>query len=256
MSNTAFQFNAMQYEPIGPAVELWPDGWVKVVGTEIEIKPNAGNTSGRISMQIKALEGPMNGKIHFIGLNVFHDNPQTVEIANRQLSAITYVTIGAMKGQYQFQDLRELLNIPFYVMAQNKTDEKNVTRTNFVAFRDVNGNEPKGQGQGSGAAPSFGGPPAQQPPPQQQQQQPGGWQQPQQPQQQQPQNPAPPSPAGGGWQAPQNPNPAPAPGGWAPPNNAPPANGAPPNNAPPQQQQPWNAGGGQQQQTDAAPWRK
>lgn len=255
MSNTAFQFNAMQYEPIGPAVELWPDGWVKVVGTEIEIKPNAGNTSGRISMQIKALEGPMNGKIHFIGLNVFHDNPQTVEIANRQLSAITYVTIGAMKGQYQFQDLRELLNIPFYVMAQNKTDEKNVTRTNFVAFRDVNGNEPKGQGQGSGAAPSFGGPPAQQPPPQQQQQ-PGGWQQPQQPQQQQPQNPAPPSPAGGGWQAPQNPNPAPAPGGWAPPNNAPPANGAPPNNAPPQQQQPWNAGGGQQQQTDAAPWRK
>jgi hypothetical protein len=252
------QFDARQFEPSGPGVEQWPDGWVKVVGVDAKVQPNSGGNSGRLSIQIKALEGPMHDKTHFIGFNLWHDNPQTVEIANRQLTSLTLVTLGANKNQFGFQHENELLNIPFYVLATNKRGDDGVARTNFTAFKDVNGREPKdilaGTGPSGGApasAPAWGSAP-QQP----QQPQPSGWGgapqgNPQQPAQQPAQQPwgggaqqgTPPNgagnqPAGGG---------APG-GGW----NGPGAqNGASPSN--PQGGAPWQQGGGQPQQPAPAP---
>lgn len=248
-----YQFNALQYEPMGPAVENWPDGWVLVVAKTTEMKPNQGGNTGRLSIQVEALEGPMKGKQHYIGLNLFHDNPQTVEIANRQLTSIVHVTLGANKNQFNFNDTNEICGYPFYALVANKTDDKNVTRTNFVGFRDQRGNEPKGNAGGGGGPSPGPGPGAgwQSGPAQQPQTQPpaDNWQQ--QPQQQPPNN--------GGGQPWQN-----GPGGGAPAQQPPPQQQQPwqqpQTQQPPQQpqQQPWNpAGGGQpQQQQDAAPWRR
>jgi hypothetical protein len=171
-----------------------------------------------LGLTLQAIDGPLKGKTAFLGLNLWHSNPQTVEIANKVLSAITYVTIGANKGTIQFNDTSELHNIPFMVLASRQKDDP--TRNEFRQFRDIRGNDPKGQppatalqmagAGGPGGAPQGG--PAFAPPPQQAQQPPQAFQPPPGPQA------APafqPPPNGGGFQPPPNPQmPPQQPNGW------------------------------------------
>lgn len=117
--------------------------------------------------------------------NLWHDNPQTVEIAQKQLSAVCHAT-----GIYKLDMAKggaELLNAS--LMIEVREQPKNAAYNEVFKVYDKNGNEP---GQ-----PAQQGQQAQQP---QQSQQPA-WQQ---PAQQQPQNqPQPqPQPQGGGqpWQ--------------------------------------------------------
>jgi hypothetical protein len=254
---THLPFNAAQFEP-STGLNPWVDGWHPVVLTSIEPKGNQGGDSGRLECVIQALDGPHKGTNQRFGLNLWHSNPQTVEIANRQLSAITYVTIG-MQGRLNFNDTSELLNIPFLIQASRQKDNPNMN--DFRAVKDIQGGDPKtGTGRGqvqivqaapAGGAPAhsftapagapaftppnpaggptqFAAPPAATAPAPA----PGGWAQPQQQQQQQqpqqpafqPQQPQQPTQA---WAPPQGaapaPAPAPAPGGWAPPPGAAPA---------------------------------
>ena len=176
--------------------------------------------------------------------NLWHDNPQTVEIAQKQLSALCHAT-GIFKLDWTNQGaaLRGARGTMEVVNQTKKNAEGKYEETGYVEVKkvyDAAGNEP--------------GKPAQQAAPMQQQPN-GGWTQPQQPQQQQGNwaNP----PAQQGWQPPQQQQaPFTAPSG---PNTA-------PQNAPgqmPQQGQaamPGPAQGGWQQQPqqnpigNAPPW--
>jgi hypothetical protein len=144
---TQLPFNAAQFEP-STGLNPWVDGWHPVVLTSIEPKGNQGGDSGRLECVIQALDGPHKGTNQRFGLNLWHSNPQTVEIANRQLSAITYVTIG-MQGRLNFNDTSELLNIPFLIQASRQKDNPNMN--DFRAVKDIQGGDPKtGTGPGSG----------------------------------------------------------------------------------------------------------
>jgi hypothetical protein len=239
-----FTFNAAQYEP-ATGLPLWIDGWHPVVLTSIEPKENntpdpaTGQKTGRLECTIQAIDGPHKGQTQRFGLNLWHSSAQTVEIANRFMSALIYVTIGFHQNRLTInQDTQELCNIPFLIQASRQKDNPNMN--DFRAVKDIQGGDPKtGAGRGTiqivqapptpagGAGPSFQTPPGGPqfaPPPAA-----GGPAPVQQPgfgaPQQQPAFAAP--PAGG-------PAPAPAAGGWAPPNGAP--AGAPPAGgwAPPQ----------------------
>ena len=228
-------FNANNFDPTQGVGGL-PIGRHPVIVESSEVKANKANDGGYLQLNLKVIDGPQAGTVGAYRVNLYHSNPQTVEIANRQLSAISHVT-----GVFMIQDSAQLHNIPFIVEVGPQKNDAQYTEVKKVF--DINGNEPGKPAQGGGAAQpqnngGFGG----------QQQQPNNGQQQQPPanggfggQQQQP-----PANGGGAWGGQQ--------GGQQPNNNGggfqPPAG---------QQQQPQGGGqaGGWQQGANAggaAPW--
>lgn len=196
-----------------------------------------------LEIVLRCVEGPYNGQEAPLRLNLQHENPQAVQMANGQLSALCHVT-----GVLRAQTIAEMMNRPFRVVsvAQPQTDaDKQAGKqpyTNLAdnGIRDVNGNRPsKGAGvQTAQTAPQQPSqPPQMQQPPQGQ----GGWGG--APAGAPAQNTQPPQNAQGGWG-----NQAPPQGNQQPPQGDPNANwgGQAPQNtqAPPQGQQGgWNGGG-------------
>ena len=212
-------FNAQQYDPTQGGGSL-PVGRHPVIIESSEVKANKANDGGYLQLNLKLIDGPQMGTTGAYRLNLYHSNPQTAEIAHRQLSAICHVT-----GVFNVQDSQQLHNIPFIVEVGLQKGEEAAQKgyTEVKKVFDINGNEPGKAGQGAapaqpqaqggfgqqqpaqqpaaqpqGNAPAWGGQPAQQP---QQPVAPSGngapaWGQPQQPAQQ-PQQPAGNAPAWG-----------------------------------------------------------
>ena len=255
-------FNANNFDPTQGVGGL-PIGRHPVIVESSEVKANKANDGGYLQLNLKVIDGPQAGIVGAYRLNLYHSNPQTVEIANRQLSAISHVT-----GVYMIQDSAQLHNIPFIVEVGPQKNDAQYTEVKKVF--DINGNEPGKTPQGGGAAQpqnngGFGGQQQQPNNGQQGGQQSAGWQQPGGNQTQQPAQGG----QGGGWQPPadngqQQQPPANGGGAWggqqggaAQPNNAQGGGFQPPAG---QQQQPAQGGqqgGGWQQGANAggaAPW--
>ena len=223
-------FNAQQYDPTQGGGSL-PVGRHPVIIESSEVKANKANDGGYLQLNVKLIDGPQTGTTGAYRLNLYHSNPQTAEIAHRQLSAICHCV-----GVFNVQDSGQLHNIPFIIEVGLQKGEEAAQKgyTEVKKVFDINGNEPGKAGQGAPAAQ-----PQQQPAAQ------GGFGQ-QQPAAQ-PQGNAP--AWGGGQPAQQQPQGAPA-------GNAP-AWGQQPAQQPAAQQPAQQAGGWQQGGTapaGGAPW--
>ena len=227
-------FNAQQYDPTQGGGSL-PVGRHPVIIESSEVKANKANDGGYLQLNVKLIDGPQTGATGAYRLNLYHSNPQTAEIAHRQLSAICHCV-----GVFNVQDSSQLHNIPFIIEVGLQKGEEAAQKgyTEVKKVFDINGNEPGKAGQGAPAAQpqqqpaaqgggAWGGQPAQQPAAQPQGNAPawGGGQ----PAQQQPQG----APAGNapawGQQPAQQPaaqQPAQQAGGWQQ-GGAAPAGGAP-----------------------------
>ena len=226
-------FNAQQYDPTQGSGSL-PVGRHPVIIESSEVKANKANDGGYLQLNLKLIDGPQTGTTGAYRLNLYHSNPQTAEIAHRQLSAICHCV-----GVFNVQDSSQLHNIPFIIEVGLQKGEEAAQKgyTEVKKVFDINGNEPGKAGQGAPAAQpqqqpaqgggAWGGQPAQQPAAQPQGDAPawGGGQ----PAQQQPQG----APAGNvpawGQQPAQQPaaqQPAQQAGGWQQ-GGAAPAGGAP-----------------------------
>ena len=227
-------FNAQQYDPTQGGGSL-PVGRHPVIVESSEVKANKANDGGYLQLNLKLIDGPQMGTTGAYRLNLYHSNPQTAEIAHRQLSAICHVI-----GVFNVQDSQQLHNIPFIVEVGLQKGEEAAQKgyTEVKKVFDINGNEPGKAGQGAPAAQ-----PQQQPAAQ------GGFGQ-QQPAQQPAAQPQGNAPAwGGGQPAQQQPQGAPA-------GNAP-AWGQQPTQQPAAQQPTQQAGGWQQggaAPAGGAPW--
>ena len=227
-------FNAQQYDPTQGGGSL-PVGRHPVIIESSEVKANKANDGGYLQLNLKLIDGPQMGTTGAYRLNLYHSNPQTAEIAHRQLSAICHVI-----GVFNVQDSQQLHNIPFIVEVGLQKGEEAAQKgyTEVKKVFDINGNEPGKAGQGAPAAQ-----PQQQPAAQ------GGFGQ-QQPAQQPAAQPQGNAPAwGGGQPAQQQPQGAPA-------GNAP-AWGQQPAQQPAAQQPAQQAGGWQQggaAQAGGPPW--
>ena len=226
-------FNAQQYDPTQGGGNL-PVGRHPSIIESSEVKANKANDGGYLQLNVKLIDGPQTGTTGAYRLNLYHSNPQTAEIAHRQLSAICHCV-----GVFNVQDSGQLHNIPFIIEVGLQKGEEAAQKgyTEVKKVFDINGNEPGKAGQGAPAAQpqqqpaqgggAWGGQPAQQPAAQPQGNAPawGGGQ----PAQQQPQG----APAGNapawGQQPAQQPaaqQPAQQAGGWQQGGTAP-AGGAP-----------------------------
>ena len=227
-------FNAQQYDPTQGGGSL-PVGRHPVIIESSEVKANKANDGGYLQLNVKLIDGPQTGTTGAYRLNLYHSNPQTAEIAHRQLSAICHCV-----GVFNVQDSGQLHNIPFIIEVGLQKGEEAAQKgyTEVKKVFDINGNEPGKAGQGAPAAQ-----PQQQPAAQ------GGFGQ-QQPAQQPAAQPQGNAPAwGGGQPAQQQPQGAPA-------GNAP-AWGQQPAQQPAAQQPAQQAGGWQQggaAPAGGAPW--
>ena len=226
-------FNAQQFDPTQGGGSL-PVGRHPVIIESWEVKANKANDGGYLQLNVKLIDGPQTGTTGAYRLNLYHSNPQTAEIAHRQLSAICHCV-----GVFNVQDSGQLHNIPFIIEVGLQKGEEAAQKgyTEVKKVFDINGNEPGKAGQGAPAAQpqqqpaqggeAWGGQPAQQPAAQPQGNAPawGGGQ----PAQQQPQGaPADNAPAWGQQpaQQPAAQQPAQQAGGWQQ-GGAAPAGGAP-----------------------------
>ncbi len=123
----------------------------------VKDKPN----EGLLVFSCDIIDGPHKGGSGPIRLNIWNGNPQAVEIAQRQLSAICHVT-----GTYGLRDTvnrgSELFGKPFVVIVQSQPNDDK--RTQVVGFLDMNGNPPVKAGTGP-APQGHQPPPPQQPAP-------------------------------------------------------------------------------------------
>ena len=223
-------FNAQQFDPTQGGGSL-PVGRHPCIIESSEVKANKANDGGYLQLNVKLIDGPQTGATGAYRLNLYHSNPQTAEIAHRQLSAICHCV-----GVFNVQDSQQLHNIPFIVEVGLQKGEEAAQKgyTEVKKVFDINGNEPGKAGQGAPAAqpqqqPAAQGGFGQQQPAQQPQQPQSGAAWGGQPAQQPAAQPQGDAPAWGGGQPAQQPaaqQPAQQAGGWQQGGGAP-AGGAP-----------------------------
>lgn len=138
-----FDANTVEPASFSPPPPL-ADYHVRII--ESEAKPTKDNTGGYLSLTLEILDpGPYQGRKIPYNLNLFHANPQTIEIAYRQLSAVCHVT-----KTFQIQDSRQLHGIPF--IANIGPQANNPQYANVFGVKDINGALPGKAGQAAPAA--------------------------------------------------------------------------------------------------------
>lgn len=237
-------FNAAQYEPSTGAADVLETGVYAVQIVQSEVKQTKNKDGYMLIFTMSCLEAPHTGRKIIARLNIHNPSQQAVEIAYRELSAISHVV-----GILNWQDTQQLHGRPFKVAITKveRADKPGSFSNDINAYMDYAGNPPNSQQAGGGSSPAPAAPqPPQQPQyaapapqPMQYAPAPAGFQQPaaqgtpatgapapapeqQQPAWQQPaqqQAPAPQQQAAPAWQQPaqqQAPAPAAAPGGTPP----------------------------------------
>ncbi len=141
-------FNAQQFDPTQGGGSL-PVGRHPLIIESSEVKANKANDGGYLQLNLKLIDGPQMGATGAYRLNLYHSNPQTAEIAHRQLSAICHVI-----GVFNVQDSQQLHNIPFIAEVGLQKGEEAAQKgyTEVKKVFDINGNEPGKAGQGAPAA--------------------------------------------------------------------------------------------------------
>jgi hypothetical protein len=215
-----------------------PEGWYNLVIDESSSAPTKdGNPNHlRLNFRFSVMDGPHMGRKIFTGLNIRHTNVQTMEMANREMSAICHAC-----NMPFVQDTQQLHNIPLKGRVKTRKDPTGEydDRSEIRSYKPISFVPPGSVPDITQPAPQQGWThtPGQQQPPQQP---PQGWgtspqhqpapqqnyvQQPAPQQQYAPQTQQPAPQPNGGWQQPQQPQP------WGQPPQQPPQQMA----APPQQ---------------------
>lgn len=102
MAHFGATFDATTVEPSKP-IELLPPGRYVVQIVASEMRATKDGQGQYLWLELDVLEGEFQGRKLFDRLNLVNNNPTTVEIAQRTLSAICHAT-----GRMQVQDSEEL----------------------------------------------------------------------------------------------------------------------------------------------------
>ena len=130
-----------------------PEG-LPVVITASEFKPVKDDSQpdglskqhGYLQLDLEVIDGPFKGATGPYRLNLYNKEPKSVEIAQRQLSAICHVV-----NVFKVGDSSALHNIPFRVIVTLQKGENPEKYTEVKGVKDINGSDP-GKANGGGAA--------------------------------------------------------------------------------------------------------
>lgn len=128
MAHLGATFDATTVDPAA-GFELFPAGKyvVQIVGSEM--RPTKDGGGQYLWLELDVLEGPLAGRKLFDRLNLVNGSAQTVEIAQRTLSAICHAT-----GKLQVQDSQELHLIPMIADVKVKPPKNGYGESNKVHY--------------------------------------------------------------------------------------------------------------------------
>lgn len=111
-------FDANTVEPAAP-FELLPPGRYVAQIVQSEMRPTKAGNGQLLWLELDVLEGPHQGRKIWDQLNLVNPNQQTVEIAQRALSAICHAV-----GQLQVSDSEQLHLRPLQVTLAVEADSR------------------------------------------------------------------------------------------------------------------------------------
>ena len=129
MANLGTTFDASSVEPT-VSFEVLPPGKYLVQIVNSEMRPTKDGLGRYLHFELDVLEGSHAGRKLFDRLNLVNGNPQTVEIAQRTLSAICHAT-----GRMQVQDSEELHLIPMIADVTVAPPKNGYPESNRIRYR-------------------------------------------------------------------------------------------------------------------------
>jgi hypothetical protein len=128
MAHLGATFDATTVDP-ATGFELVPPGKYVVQIVSSEMRPTRDGGGQYLWLELDVLEGPLQGRKLFDRLNLVNASAQTVEIAQRTLSAICHAT-----GRMQVQDSQELHLIPMLADVTVKPPKNGYGESNKVHY--------------------------------------------------------------------------------------------------------------------------
>ena len=138
-------FDATGVAPAAP-LELLPPGRYAAQIVNSEMRPTRAGNGQYLWLELDVIEGPHQGRKLWDQLNLVNPNPQTVEIAQRTLSAICHAV-----GQMQVSDSEALHFRPLQVTLAVEADSRD---KHLPPHEQRKQNRVKGYAQIGGAAPA------------------------------------------------------------------------------------------------------
>lgn len=110
MQNIPLNFDASSIAP-ATVMEPLPTGWYPAVITDVNVKEASGNPNNKmLACELTIIDGPAKGRKLFDNINLWNENPTTVEIAYKTLSAVGHAT-----GVIRAAQASDYCNIPMKV---------------------------------------------------------------------------------------------------------------------------------------------
>lgn len=152
-------FDATAVAPDQGIGDPLPTGWYNMAMDESEMKPTNDGAGKYLKVRFTVLDGQYQGRKVWEQLNLVNANPQTVEIAQKQLSAICHA-VGVLKpGKSE-----ELHNKPLKVRVGQKKAEGGYDAGNrIMAYKNINEQVDTAGGDAGAAAFGAGAAPGAQP---------------------------------------------------------------------------------------------
>lgn len=144
-------FNATQYDPYQAGMDIFETGeyTFQIIGSEV--KPTRSGNGQMLVFTLSCLDEGLVGRRLTIRLNIVNANPQAVDIAFRELSAISHVC-----GILNWQDTQQLHGRPFRVRVEKvpRSDDPTKFGNEVKGYLDINGQPPGKNGASASAAPA------------------------------------------------------------------------------------------------------
>ena len=126
-------FDASQVDPSG-SFDALPAGWYKACIIASVMKPTKAGNGQYLSLEFQVLEGAHANRTVFANLTLNHPNATTVEIAQRNLSAICHAVGNLNPGQSE-----NLHDIPLLIKLTIRISDQYGEQNDIKDFRALEG---------------------------------------------------------------------------------------------------------------------
>ena len=126
-----YNFDATQYEP-RVIYDPVPEGWYRAIIRESNLRDNKNGSGKHLELVFEIVEGEFAGRLLWKRLNIQHRNPDAVQIALRELSAICYA-VNVLKPS----DSNQLHNIPMLIRVVIRRRDDGSETNEIVEYKAV-----------------------------------------------------------------------------------------------------------------------
>ncbi len=132
MNLSGFFGGAFDSSVVPPSTDFAPvpSGEYEAIITDSDVKPTTSGTGEYLELTHQIISGPFSGRLVWARLNLKNDNTQTVEIAQRNLSAICHATcVMAPSDSVQLHNIPMLIRVELVPADSKRSRDGNEIRS-------------------------------------------------------------------------------------------------------------------------------